>query len=222
MFNRIRSLLSENDDPLSGKMEVDESLYGGKDKSKHKNKRKSHDAHYRGKAMVFGMVERDGRVQAHVISAPVTSGNVLPHIRDRVLSASMVFTDEAKFDDPLKGIRYGHERVNHAAHVYVSGDAHTNTIEGFWSFTKNGIRGVYDNVSHKHLQMYLNEYAFLFNRRKSLGKRNMFESGNLEIDRQKNNDSSQRLENAHLSITYHSHMFDAFVNRIEKNVSAAA
>lgn len=40
-----------------------------------------------------------------------------------------------------------------------------NTIEGFWSLTKNGIRGVYRNVSHKYLQMYLNEYAFRFNRR---------------------------------------------------------
>lgn len=71
---------------------------------------------------------------------------------------------------------YRHGRVNHAAHVYVSGDAHTNTIEGFWSLTKNGIRGVYHNISHKYLQMYLNEYAFRLNRRKSLGKRNMFEA----------------------------------------------
>jgi hypothetical protein len=71
---------------------------------------------------------------------------------------------------------YGHQRVAHSAHVYVSGDAHTNTIEGFWSLTKNGIRGVYHNVSAKYLQMYLNEYSFRFNRRKSLGRHNMFEA----------------------------------------------
>lgn len=186
MFNRIRSLLEENDDPLSGKVEVDESLYGGKNQNKHKNKRKGRGAHFEGKATVFGMVERDGRVQAHVIPTPVTSGNVLPHIRERVLPASMVFSDEAKTYDALEHMGYGHQRVNHAAQVYVSGDAHTNTIEGFWSLTKNGIRGVYHNVSHKYLQMYLNEYAFRFNRRKSLGKRNMF---------------------------------DAFLNRIEKNAA---
>ncbi len=58
----------------------------------------------------------------------------------------------------------------------MSGDAHTNTIEGFWGLAKNGIRGVYHNVSQKYLQMYLNEYAFRFNRRKSLGKRNMFDA----------------------------------------------
>jgi transposase len=71
---------------------------------------------------------------------------------------------------------YEHKRVHHATKVYVSGDAHTNTIEGFWSLTKNGIRGVYHNVGRDYLQSYLNEYAFRFNRRKSLGRRNMFEA----------------------------------------------
>jgi hypothetical protein len=66
--------------------------------------------------------------------------------------------------------------VYHSADIYVDGDAHTNTIEGFWSLTKNGIRGVYHNVSAKYLQNYLNEYAFRFNRRKSLGRRNMFDA----------------------------------------------
>jgi hypothetical protein len=74
-------------------------------------------------------------------------------------------------------------RVNHSAHVYVSGDAHVNTIEGFWSLTKNGIRGVYHSVSHKYLQMYLNEYAFKFNRRKSLDKHNMFDAFMNRIDK---------------------------------------
>ena len=45
------------------------------------------------------------------------------------------------------------------------GDAHTNTIEGFWSLTKNGIRGVYHSVSSKYLQHYLDEYAFRYNHR---------------------------------------------------------
>jgi transposase len=176
MFNRIRSLLEEDGDPLFGKVEVDESLYGGKDKNKHINKRKGHDAHYHGKATVFGMVEREGRVKATVVPTPVTSGNILPHIRKRILPSSMIFTDEAQFYHPLKAMGYEHGRVNHSAQVYVSGDAHVNTIEGFWSLTKNGIRGVYHNVSHKYLQMYLNEYAFRFNRRKALGRHHMFDA----------------------------------------------
>ena len=58
-----------------------------------------------------------------------------------------------------------HDRVNHREGVYVSGDVHTNTIEGFWSLTKNGIRGVYHAVSAKHLQGYLNEYAWRYSHR---------------------------------------------------------
>ena len=47
----------------------------------------------------------------------------------------------------------------------MSGDVHTNTIEGFWSLVKRGIGGVYHSVSAKHLQGYLNEYAWRYNQR---------------------------------------------------------
>ena len=47
----------------------------------------------------------------------------------------------------------------------MSGDVHTNTIEGFWSLMKHGIGGVYHAVSAKHLQGYLNEYAWRYNHR---------------------------------------------------------
>jgi hypothetical protein len=49
--------------------------------------------------------------------------------------------------------------------VYVMGDVHTNTIEGFWSLVKRGIGGVYHSVSKKYLQTYLDEYSFRYNRR---------------------------------------------------------
>lgn len=55
---------------------------------------------------------------------------------------------------------YKHATVPHAEPIYVLRDAHTNTIEGFWSQCKNGICGVYYAVSAKYLQHYLNEYAF--------------------------------------------------------------
>jgi ISXO2-like transposase domain len=57
----------------------------------------------------------------------------------------------------------------------VSGDVHTNTIEGFWSLVKNGIRGVYHSVSKKHLQGYLNEYARWYNNRAGNASRAQFE-----------------------------------------------
>jgi hypothetical protein len=62
---------------------------------------------------------------------------------------------------------YQHRRINHSAKVYVAGEVHTNTIEGFWSLVKRGIGGVYHSVSAKYLQSYLDEYSFRYNRRDS-------------------------------------------------------
>jgi transposase len=177
MFHKIRSMLDEGDGPkLSGKIEVDESYFGGLEKNKHASKCQHQGTGGVGKTAVFGMVERGGRVVAKVIPNPPTSGQIAPHLRERVMPQSVIFSDEARVYDPLTRMGYGHQRVHHTQRVYVSGDCHTNTIEGFWSTTKNGIRGVYHNVSAKYLQMYLDEYSFRFNRRKSIGRHNMFEA----------------------------------------------
>lgn len=78
---------------------------------------------------------------------------------------STVFTDEHKGYGDVAASGYAHKRVHHSAKVYVIGDAHTNTIEGFWSLVKRGIGGVYHNVSAKYLQTYFDEYSFRYNRR---------------------------------------------------------
>jgi transposase-like protein len=62
-------------------------------------------------------------------------------------------------------VGYTHERVSHDQKVYVSGDVHVNTIEGFWSLLRRGIAGTYHSVSSRHLQSYLDEYAFRYNNR---------------------------------------------------------
>lgn len=77
----------------------------------------------------------------------------------------MIYTDEAAAYSRLRKRGYEHRRVHHSLRVYVSGDVHTNTIEGFWSLVKRGIGGVYHSVSAKHLQMYFDEYAFRYNHR---------------------------------------------------------
>ena len=90
---------------------------------------------------------------------------IMPHIKAHVLDKSTIYTDEFIVYDGLLRAGYPHKRVHHAAKVYASGDVHTNTIEGFSSLMKRGIGGVYNAVSAKHLQGYLNEYAWRYNHR---------------------------------------------------------
>ncbi len=88
-------------------------------------------------------------------------------IKEHVLPNTMVFTDDyAVYDDLGHHINgYGHRRIKHSEKVYVVGDTHTNTIEGFWSLIKRGIGGVYHNVGKHYLQSYLDEYSFRYNHR---------------------------------------------------------
>ena len=83
-----------------------------------------------------------------------------------MLPSSTIFTDEFRIYDNLEGLEVAaHYRVKHSAKVYVDGDVHTQTIEGFWSLVKGGLRGVYRSVSTKWLQSYLDEYAWRYNHR---------------------------------------------------------
>jgi transposase len=91
---------------------------------------------------------------------------LMPHVRKKVLPESVVYTDEYSVYDRLNRHGYRHSRVHHREEVYAAGDAHTNTIEGFWSLLKRGIFGVCHSVSAKLLQGYLDEYAFRYNHRK--------------------------------------------------------
>jgi transposase len=92
--------------------------------------------------------------------------SVANHRRARA-PESIVYTDDYPIYDKLAkhANGYVHRRIQHKQKVYVMGDIHTNTIEGFWSLVKRGIGGVYHSVSKKYLQTYLNEYSFRYNRR---------------------------------------------------------
>ena len=177
MAKLIRNeLMAQDDEPLSGDVEVDETWVGGK--LRFKGRQGSTGPVPGSKALanktaVAGAVSRGGRVAA--VRVPnVRKTTLMGHIERRVLPSATVYTDEHKAYDTLTKRGYAHRRINHSEHVYVSGEVHTNTIEGFWSLVKNGIRGVHHSVSAKHLQGYLNEYAWRYNQRKE--DRSMFET----------------------------------------------
>ena len=166
MANKIRSLLCEdNDEPMSGPVELDETYYGGRRKGT-KRGRPGEDSH---KTPVFGMTERkEGDSKGRIVAKTVPDTKrktVMPQVKKKVLPESMVYTDEYTVYDSLSREGYKHERVHHAEEVYVAGNAHVNTVEGFWSLLKRGISGVYHSVSSKHFQSYLNEYTFRYNHR---------------------------------------------------------
>lgn len=171
MAHLIRhELMEQDDEPLSGEVEIDETWVGGKVTSR-VHKPHSRDA-YANKTAVAGAVERGGRVVAVTVDN-VKKHTLLPFVESRVLPSSTVYTDELRSYTDLAKRGYQHARVNHREKVYVSGDAHTNTMEGFWSLVKRGLGGVYHSVSAKHLQGYLNEYAWRYNHRDA--QRAMFE-----------------------------------------------
>lgn len=155
-----QELMVQDDEPFGGEVEMDETYVGGRRRGTPRG-RPSEDSH---KTPVFGMVERSGRVAAIAVRN-VKAKTLMPHVQKRVLPSSVVYTDELRSYDGLKRSGYRHERIHHAEQVYVSGNVHTNTIDGFWSLIKRGINGVYHAVSAKHLQGYLNEYAFRYNNR---------------------------------------------------------
>jgi transposase len=166
MFKQIRSLLSDTDMQLEGLgIEMDEMYYGGKRKGQSGRPMRGDKK----KSPVIGMVERStpervGRVKA-LATPDVTTNQILGLVREYILPESTVFTDEYPVYDRLGARVNEHKRINHSSKVYVMGDVHTNTIEGFWSLVKRGIGGVYHQVSQKYLQSYLDEYSFRYNRR---------------------------------------------------------
>jgi len=166
MFKQIRTLLSDTGEGmLSGKVEADESEFGGKPRAYEKRSGKGHDRRSH-RPTIMAMVERGGRVRPTVIPdrGAVAIRNT---VKTHVMPSSLLFTDELGAYKTLEKHFRGHKRIKHRANIYVDGETHTQTVEGFFGLFKNGVRGVYHSISAAYLQNYLNEYAFRYNRRHS-------------------------------------------------------
>ena len=135
-------------------VEADKTFIGGKDKQGEDDK-----------AIVLGMTERDGGKGITYVIPARTQEVVEPLVVKHVAFGAQLMTDKGKSFMHVGGWGYDHKAVNHSAHEYVRGDAHTNTIEGFWANVKRMIGGTHVWVSKKHLQIYLWEAEYRHNRR---------------------------------------------------------
>jgi len=147
----------------SGIVEVDETYIGNK-KGKPVKRGFGH------KHTVLSLVERDGKVRSlHVDNAKAAT--VIPIVEENVKREAAIMTDDAgQYRGKLKGFNM-HGVINHSVGQYVrlGGFIHTNTVEGYFSIFKRGMKGVYQHCSEKHLHRYLAEFDFRYNNRIAQG-----------------------------------------------------
>jgi len=172
LCHRIRESLREtHPDMLGGEgktVEADETYIGGKEKNKHVGKRNKRNLGGAGKEPAFALVERGGKVRSFHV--PQVSGKTLrPILVEQVNRKSALMTDEGGQYHHVGKEFARHETINHSADEYVRGDAHTNTIEGYFSILKRGIVGTFHHVSQQHLKRYLAEFDYRYNERAALG-----------------------------------------------------
>jgi transposase-like protein len=124
------------------------------------------------KNIVLTLVERGGRARSFHIDA-TSIAQVIPIIRENISRETIVMTDEAPVYRGLGGEYLSHDAVNHGAKEYVRYSADdvitTNTVEGYYSIFKRGMKGVYQHCKEKHLHRYLAEFDFRYSNRVALG-----------------------------------------------------
>jgi len=124
------------------------------------------------KNVVLTLVERGGSARSFHIDS-TSMAHVLPIIRENVKRESIIMTDEASVYRPLGAEYLSHDAVNHSAKEYVRYNADdvitTNTVEGYYSIFKRGMKGVYQHCKEKHLHRYLSEFDFRYSNRVALG-----------------------------------------------------
>ena len=165
MTHRLREAMKPNGGGLLGSggkvVEVDETFVGRKPGTKVRRG-------YSHKNSVFTLVEREGKVRSYHVP-DVTAATLKPIIKSQMSKTAKLMTDDARQYRVLGPVSSTHETVNHSVKEYVRGNAHTNTVEGFFSIFKRGIYGVYQHVSSHHLHRYTVEFDFRYNHREKLG-----------------------------------------------------
>ncbi|MDE3023559.1 MAG: IS1595 family transposase [Pseudomonadota bacterium] len=120
------------------------------------------------KNAVLTLVERGkGSRSFHVDGT--SSADIMPILKANIAAETVIMTDEARQYNRVYQHFAAHGFTRHSAGEYVRGKTHTNTVEGFYSVFKRGMRGVYQHCSEKHLHRYVAEFDFRYNQRARLG-----------------------------------------------------
>lgn len=178
MCHRIREAMREGGlGPLGsgGKIvEADETYFGQVEERKPSKQRKGRPftkggkAGPSGKRAVVALVERHGHVRS--FHPAVADGqSVAAIVRENIAAEAHLMTDESRLYTNVGQEFATHHTVKHSAGEYVRGIAHTNTIEGYFSVFKRGMKGTYQHCGEKHLHRYLAEFDFRYNNRSALG-----------------------------------------------------
>ena len=165
MEHRIREAMRAGGlAPMGGHgtiVEIDETFIGNKtDMPKHRG--------FAHKHAVLSLVERGGKVRSFHV-AGTSAAHLVPILRANIAKETAVMTDEAGQYAHLGKEFASHEFVNHSAGEYGRGDVHTNTLEGYYSIFKRGMKGIYQHCSEKHLHRYVAEFDFRYSNRSKLG-----------------------------------------------------
>ena len=165
MSHRIREAMQSDDSfPMGGlgaTVEADETFIGVE-----KGRTVKNGFHH--KMKVFALVERGGRSRAMVVDS-VGIPTLQPIMLENINRLSNLHTDEAQSYKSIGRFFYRHETVTHGVGEYGRGSVHTNTIEGYFSIFKRGMKGVYQHCAKKHLHRYVNEFNFRYSNRVALG-----------------------------------------------------
>jgi len=171
MTHRIREAMRDGDlAPFGsggGVVEVDETFIGHDKTVKPKGDKKGRG--YAHKHKVLSLIDRDtGRARSMVVDS-LKAADLLPILQENIAAEAIVYTDEAGQYKNLGCDFAEHGFVAHGAGEYVSGKVHTNTIEGYFSIFKRGMKGTYQHCAKKHLHRYTAEFAFRYSNRIAAG-----------------------------------------------------
>lgn len=162
MSHRIREAMKQNgmEPPMGGDgehVEVDETYIGRKVGMP---KRRGHEH----KHAVLTLVQRGGEARSFHVDK-VRARDIAPILARNINKETTLQTDEAKVYIELGKGFSEHQSVNHVDDEWVRGTAHTNTVEGYYSIFKRGMKGIYQHCDERHLHRYLAEFDFRYTNR---------------------------------------------------------